>query len=316
VSPAIPAFLLERGVPSAGAPAPALGPPSRSVGTKFLDKGLEHLASVMRSSLSQGETSRAAGILQGVDARVKVLAALLFIIAVSLRLSLTAMIVVLACCLALSTLSRLGYGYVRRVALLAFAFGFTLAAPSAFNIVVDGTVVYPLLHLESAHTFWVYQIPQTIGVTREGLLGVARLTLRVADSLAISLLVLHTTPFAEVMRALKVLRVPDTFLLVVTLSYKYIFIFAQTAEEMHFAKKSRLVGGVDAAGARGWVVGRIGLLFRKTQLRCEEIYKAMLARGFSGEVRLAPSAPMRPKDWAWGAGFFAAAVLLFTVKPT
>ena len=252
--------------------------------------------------------------MQGVAARVKVLAALVFLIAVSLRQSLTTMLAVLACCLLLAGLSRVGFVYARRVGLLAFLFGFTLAAPSALNLFVDGTVIYPLLHLGKAHTFWIYHIPQTIGITREGLLGTARLTLRVADSLAISLLVLYTTPFPEIMRALKVLRVPDTFLMVVTLTYKYVFIFAQTVEEMHFAKKSRLAGGVGAAAARGWVVGRIGLLFRKTQLRCEEIYKAMLARGFSGEVRLAAPGKLHGKDYVWGAGLLVAATVLITLR--
>jgi len=313
VTPGIPEFLLTRGAPP-GASAPASGASGRSVGTRFLDEGLKHLASVLRTAMIQGETSRIDGLLQGVDARVKVFCALVFLIAVSVRQSLTALLAVLGCCLLLAILSRVGLIYARRVALLAFIFGFALAAPSALNLFVDGTVVYPLLHLKAAHSFWIYRIPQTIGITREGLLGTARLTLRVADSLAISLLVLYTTPFPEIMRALKILRVPDTFLMVVTLSYKYMFIFAQTVEEMHFAKRSRLAGGVDAAAARGWVVGRIGLLFRKTQLRCEEIYKAMLARGFSGEVRLAAPGRLRGKDYLWGVGLIAAAAVLATLR--
>jgi cobalt ECF transporter T component CbiQ len=312
VNHGIPEFLLTRGAPP-GAPAPPSGAPPRSVGTRFLDDALKHLASVLRTALVQGEASRAAGLLQGVDARVKVLSALAFLVAVSLGQSLAAMLGLLGCCLLLAGLSRVGLVYARRVGVLAFVFGFTLAAPSALNLFVDGTLVFPLLHLKAPHSFWIYRIPQTIGITREGALGTARLTLRVADSLALSLLVLYTTPFPEIMRALKVLRVPDTFLMVVTLSYKYVFIFARTVEEMHFAKKSRLAGGVGAAAARGWVAGRIGLLFRKTQLRCEEIYKAMVARGFSGEVRLAAPGRLRGRDWAWGAGFLAAAAVLFTV---
>src|SRR5208283_3444789 len=99
------------------------------------------------------------------------------------------------------------------------------------------------------------------------------------------LLVISTTTFPSLVKALKVLRVPDVFLMILTLTYKYIFIFAGTIEDMYLAKRSRLVGRANGVEGRIWVAGRIAFIFKKTQLRCEEVFKAMLSRGFSDDIR-------------------------------
>ena len=140
--------------------------------------------------------------------------------------------------------------------------------------------------LPQAYDFWIYHIPREIGLTGQGIEGVLMLCLRVMNSLAISLLVIHTTPFHRIIKALQVFRVPDTFLLIITLSYKYIFVFAKTVENMYLARKSRLVGMVKNDEARMWIAGRIVFMFRKTMARYEEVFSAMVARGFCEEVKL------------------------------
>ncbi|MEJ2689921.1 MAG: energy-coupling factor transporter transmembrane component T, partial [Deltaproteobacteria bacterium] len=163
------------------------------------------------------------------------------------------------------------------------------------------------------YEFWIYHIPRDIGLTREGLQGVALLTSRVFNSISLSMLVLYTTPFTEIVRALKVLKVPDTFLMVIILAYKYIFIFAKTVEDMHLAKKSRMVGAAGDDEARRWIAGRIGLIFTKTQIKCEELYKAMLSRGFSGEVRLHGFKGAARSDYTAGLALLAAGIFLLWV---
>jgi cobalt/nickel transport system permease protein len=140
--------------------------------------------------------------------------------------------------------------------------------------------------LSHPYKFWIYHIPQQIGLTKQGINAVMMLCLRMMNSLTFSLLVIYTTPFHRIMKALKVFRVPNTFLFVITLSYKYIFIFAKTVENMYLARKSRLVGMIRNDEARIWAAGRIAHMFRKTLSRYEEVYTAMMARGFTEEVKL------------------------------
>jgi cobalt/nickel transport system permease protein len=167
-----------------------------------------------------------------------------------------------------------------------------------------------LFHLSRPYGFWVYQIPQEIGLTMEGLYGVALLTSRVMNSVALSFFVLNTTQFPEIIRALKVLKAPDSFLMIITLSYKYMFIFARTAEDMHLAKKSRLLGQVGNDEARRWIAGRMAFIFKKIMLKCEEIFKAMLSRGFSEDIRIYGQRKLQTRDIGTGAVFFLIGVLL------
>jgi energy-coupling factor transporter transmembrane protein EcfT len=141
-----------------------------------------------------------------------------------------------------------------------------------------------------------------IGFTAEGVSVVSMLTLRVINSLSLSFLILYTTPFPEIIKALKVLKVPDAFLVIISLTYKYIFIFARVVTDMHLAKKSRLLGPVKSAEARDWIAGRIAFIFKKTQLKCDDVFKAMIGRGFSGEIKLYRYQKITGRDW--GLGFF------------
>jgi energy-coupling factor transporter transmembrane protein EcfT len=300
----IPSFLLRRTASSF--------PEKRSghLGTAFLDRGMNGLARFIRTSYVQWEFSRTDGMFQRLDARVKLSFLLLFAVIISLKTTLPAELAIALFFLVLAVGSRLPLlHFYRRVLLLGFAFGLLLGLPSAFNVVVPGHVVMPIVTLRQPHQFYVYHIPQTIGVTREGMLLVSMLTLRVINSCAASFLVLYTTPFSEVIRALKILRAPDLILMIIALFYKYTFVFADTVEEMYLAKKSRMPVAITNKEARVWVAGRMALLFRRTQLKCEEVFKAMLARGFTGEVTMCGKKSLLGLDWAAGVCLLAVGLL-------
>jgi cobalt ECF transporter T component CbiQ len=287
----IPSFLMDR--PAAAGFSQGKG----KLKTSFLDKGMHLLADVIMSGYIQWETASIAGFFQSIDARIKVVFLLLYVLIVSLKRDVVPQVCLGAFVFVLVLMSRLNvFGFYKKVILLGFFFGFLIALPSAFNVITGGEIMVPVFHFSKDYHFWVYRIPAEIGITQEGLNVVAMLTLRVVNSLSLAFLVLHTTPFHDIIKALKVLKVPDSFLMVVTLSYKYIFIFAKTVEDMHLAKKGRLARQVNSAEAGNWVAGRMGFVFRKTRLRCEEIFKAMLGRGFSEEIKLHESRKLSFRD--------------------
>jgi len=291
----IPAFLLEQ--PSNAAFKPASGKLKRS----FIEKGIHHIADVIKSAYIQWETASIDSAFHRIDARVKVLFLLFYVIIVSLKREVMPEIFIAGFIFILTLISRLNlFRFYKRVLFLGFFFGFLIALPSALNLITRGEIVFPLVQLTQEYNFWVYHIPREIGITREGITGVSLLTLRVVNSLSISFLVLSTTSFPDIIKALKVLRVPDSFLMIITLCYKYIFIFAKTVEDMHLAKKSRMAVQADNAEARRWIAGRLGFVFKKTRLRCEEIFKAMLGRGFSEDIKFYESGKLNSYDL--GAG--------------
>lgn len=296
----IPQFLLEQ-------PSPSRMRETRGeLKVSFLEKGMHHLADIIKSGYIQWETSVMQGMIQRIDARIKILFLLLYIVIVSLKKEILPELYMGCFVFILVLLSRLNvYHFYRKVMVLGFLFGFLIALPSSLNFITGGEMMLPLFHLSKDYSFRGYHIPAEIGITREGFNGVIMLTLRVVNSLSLSFLVLHTTPFTEMIKALKIMKVPDSFLMIITLAYKYIFIFARTVEDMHLAKKSKLVRQINNSEAGKWAAGRIGFIFNRTRLRCEEIFKAMLGRGFSDEIKLTKTRKLDACDMVAGG------VLLF-----
>jgi len=119
-----------------------------------------------------------------------------------------------------------------------------------------------------------------------------------------ALLLVATTPLTQLLAALESLRVPRLLILVTQFVYRYLFVISEQAQHMRLAAKSR--GAHRAARARGFnaAAGALSVLFVRSWERADGIYRAMLARGFSG--RFAPS--VRPHLHAADVGFLAAAV--------
>jgi cobalt ECF transporter T component CbiQ len=280
----------------------------------FVEKGINHLAGVIKRGYMHWELLSQNGFFQKIDPRIKIIFLIFFIVIVSLRRDLLSEIYVWIFVLALTLLSRLNILiFYRRVLFFGFIFGFLIALPSAFNLITKGEIILPLAKLSRPYDFWIYHIPAEIGITREGMLGVGMLTMRVINSLSLSFLVLYTTPFPEMVRALKILKVPDTFLIIISLCYKYIFLFSKTVEDMYLAKKGRMIREDSNKKAREWIAGRLAFIFRKTQIRCEDVFRAMVGRGFSDTIKLYGFRKMRPMDWASGVFLFSMGLLFLLI---
>jgi cobalt ECF transporter T component CbiQ len=280
----------------------------------FIDSGISHLGRVIKTGYIQWELSSKNGFFQRLDARIKVLFLVFFIIIVSLKREILPEIIIAFFVFGLTAISRLNlFNFYKKVIPLGFIFGFLIALPSAFNVITKGEVILPVIHLSKSYDFWIYHVPETIGITRQGISGVAMLTLRVLNSIALSFLILYTTPFSEIIRALKVFRVPDAVLMIIGLTYKYIFIFAKTVEDMYLAKKSRTAIKINNCDARNWTAGRIAFMFKKTQQRCEDVFKAMLGRGFSDTIKLYGFRKLDGMDWIAGFFLFFAGVIFLWI---
>jgi cobalt ECF transporter T component CbiQ len=304
----IPAFLLQ----SATSDTNSFG--RGRVKTSFIDKGIHHAAQIIQTGYVQWESASKDNLFQGIDARIKVITLLFYIIIVSLKKDIMSEALIGVFVFILTIIGRLNVlSFYKRVIFFSFIFGFIAALPSAFNIIISGEIIFPIIHLSKAHHIWIYQIPKDIGLTSVGITAVTMLTLRCMNSMSLTLFVLSTTTFPEIIKALKVMRVPDAVLMIITLSYKYIFIFAKIVEDMHLAKKSRLIEQLSLAEGRSWVSGRIAYIFKKTTLRCEEIIKAMLSRGFSDNIKIYGLKKLCARDWTTGAIFLIIGIVFLWI---
>jgi len=300
----IPGFLL-------CAPVQAHDAQGRASRSSYIEKGIRLLSEMITRGYLNVNQESGKGFFQKLDPRVKVIFLIFFVVTVSLKRHIFPEAVIAVFVFLMVASSRINLvQFYKKIVGLTFVFGFLVVFPSAFNIVTPGELILPIIHLSQPHEFMIYNIPGEIGLTRQGIDGVMMLCLRMMNSLAISLLVIYTTPFHRIIKALQVFRVPQALVLIITLSYKYIFIFAKTIEGMYFARKSRFVGMARGDEARTWVAGRIAHIFRKAMSRYEEVFRAMAARGFAEEVRLSDIGALTAVDMLSGGFFLLAGIFL------
>jgi energy-coupling factor transporter transmembrane protein EcfT len=81
------------------------------------------------------------------------------------------------------------------------------------------------------------------------------------------------------------------------MTYRYIFLLLETAREMSEAREVRQVGTLEARDARRLAAATAGVLLARTLAVSGEVHTAMQARGFRGEVYLLEDLRMQWRDW-------------------
>jgi len=93
------------------------------------------------------------------------------------------------------------------------------------------------------------------------------------------ILVSNTTPFSQILRVLKSIRVPALLITTIALMHRYLFVLMDESERMRRARASRTF----TRGRRfHWraLATIVGQLFIRASERAERIYDAMCARGW------------------------------------
>ncbi|HEX7592496.1 MAG TPA: cobalt ECF transporter T component CbiQ, partial [Candidatus Limnocylindrales bacterium] len=217
--------------------------------------------------------ARSDGWLQRRDPRAKMIGSLIAIVAASLTLSVAGLAVLYAATLLAARASRVPFGFfVKRVWLGIPFFAGIVVIPAIFF--VPGPRLFDLA-LGPAH----------IAPSINGLAGAALFISRVGVSVSLAVLLIVTTPWADVLKSLRALKVPQVFVLVLSMTYRYLFLFLHTANGILLARKSRVVGRTSGGEQRRWITGTMGNLMSRAFKMSNDVYAAMLARGFDGEVR-------------------------------
>ncbi len=93
------------------------------------------------------------------------------------------------------------------------------------------------------------------------------------------ILLANTTPFADILRVLKALRVPPLLVTTLALMYRYLFVLVDEAQRMKRARMSRTF---ERRRSRSWstMATVVSQLFLRAGDRAQRIYDAMCARGW------------------------------------
>jgi cobalt/nickel transport system permease protein len=83
---------------------------------------------------------------------------------------------------------------------------------------------------------------------------------------------------------------------------------------MFLARRSRVIGSFSGSENRRWLGRALATTMVKSQRLSEDVYLAMLARGYQGEVRVLQDFRLQRRDFIWIIFSLAAIVTLFWVS--
>jgi len=254
--------------------------------SKFVDKTLAEMVNYIKDAVFSEEYARREGFLQGIDQKVKFISFLVLIVATIFAHSVYIILVFFSASLILASLSRIPLRfYIPRVLIFIPLFTGIVALPYLFNIFqpYEGT---PLIVL---HDFQrVIELPllrpfSRIEITSEGVFWASTFLARVTTAVSYAILLMLTTRWSDLVNTLNRLRFPKMFVLILGMAYRYIFLLLDMIAKMLFSRKSRAVGKESSVSSWKLNAGIIGALFLKSYDMSENIYLAMLSRGFNGD---------------------------------
>ncbi len=263
----------------------------------FLERTTASFVDAMEHAFYAEQTARADGLLQRLDPRVKLVGILALIVPAAAARSFAVIAGLFAVAVALAALSRVSFGVLlKRVWVVVLLFAGVIALPAPF--VTPGRVVYHLPGLG-----W--------SVTAQGLTSAGYLVLRVETAATLCVLLVLTTPWNHVLKALRVLRVPAVLVTILGMTYRYLFLVLQSAHDMFESRRSRMIGELTGRERRRMAASSAGVLMSRTFDLSSEVYLAMQSRGYRGDVSILDEFQIGNFDWIMLAGFALVSIAAF-----
>ena len=238
----------------------------------FLESTTLGFAQLFTQAMLSEQTARQRGLLQSLDPRVRVLGLFSLVLAVTLcRIGAVAALFAVAILLAVSS-NVSPVTLAKRVWWVVLVFTGVIALPAIF--ITPGAPVGGIAGLT---------------ISEQGLRTAGLLVLRAETAVTFTALLVLCTPWNHVLKALRTLRLPKEAVMMLAMTYRYVFLLVETAGQMFESRRSRTVGALAPAEQRHMAARTAGVLLSKSIDMSNEVYLAMQSRGFSGEVQVLPN---------------------------
>ncbi|MDR3541030.1 MAG: cobalt ECF transporter T component CbiQ, partial [Desulfosporosinus sp.] len=265
--------------------------------SNFIEKTLQDIVGFLRDTVFSEEIAMRQGYLQGLDPRVKVMSLIFLLVVVNLSSHLSLLWSFYFVLLGVAALSHLPLRRViARVWLVVPLFTGIMVLPALFNWVRPGQPLWIIWEFRHPLSIGSLSLPSTLAVTQQGLWGGIMLVSRVGISVSLAVVLTLSTRWMDLLRALRSFFVPKIFVVTLEMTYRYIFVLITAVEEMFLARKARDAGQSSPKEQRRFVATALGGLFGKSLKMSEEVYWAMTARGYTGEIRLLQRSRLRWQD--------------------
>jgi len=139
--------------------------------------------------------------------------------------------------------------------------------------------------------------------------------LRISASVLLLLVLVSSTPFMDVLWALRWFRLPALLSDLIMFTYRFIFVMLDESGRMRLARSSRgFQGGRSLLDREAFKVlsNTIGMIFLRSYRRADRVYLALLSRGYDGKVRTLGGYQVRARDAVLGLAFVIIGALALT----
>jgi cobalt/nickel transport system permease protein len=257
--------------------------------SNFIERSILGALSFLKESVFADEYASRNGILQSQDPRIKTITFLLFIIQILFVKNFAILLFLYMFCLLLTIFSKINlFFFLKRTWLFIPLFSLFIAIPALFNIFSPG---------EPLATFYTAGFKLTI--TRQGLYGALLFVMRVVNSVSFIVLLSLTTRHFVLLRVLRIFKVPQVFVMVLGMCYRYVYLFMEIIENTYVAIKSRIGARINYKAGQHVVAWNIAYLWQRSYQLNEDVYKAMLSRGYCKEPIILNDFKIKAADWVW-----------------
>lgn len=254
--------------------------------SNFIEKTVLSIQNTFEDMFLSDTIADKKGVMQSLDPRIKLISTIAFIIIVNFGKSISFMAVMLVYSLLLAILSRIPLKmYLFRVSTISIIFSGIVLIPSLFNIVKPGE---PLLFLT-----------RNIYITRDGIYSAIIFIIRSFISLSFVYILILSTKWVEILKALRVFRFPKIFTATLDIALRYITLLLEISSNMFLARKSRNIGKSNSSNGRKFVASSVGNLLIRSESLSNDVYNAMTSRGYIGEYITINKFKIGPFDYLW-----------------
>lgn len=243
---------------------------------RFIERSIMSALSFLKESIFADEYASRKGFLQARDPRIKILMILALLLAVLFAKSIPFISCIYALCLFLAFASSINIAYfLKRTWFFMPLFSLFIAVPALFSVFSPG---------ETLISIKVFTL--VLSITKQGLASAAIFFLRILTSVSLCVLLALTTKHYCLLRALRNFRVPQLFVMTLGMCYRYVYLFIALIQDTYTAIKSRVGYVSSSQKGRRIVAWNIASLWRRSYDLHNQVYQAMLSRGYSGEPRI------------------------------
>jgi cobalt ECF transporter T component CbiQ len=241
------------------------------------------LTRALSDVLVSEQVARRPGLLQTLDPRVRVIGLFALVLAVTLSGRIDVIVALFIGAVILALLSHVSVRSLAiRVWLVVLLFTGVIALPALFLTPGDPLITSPA---------------GTLRITAQGIATALLLVTRVETAVTLTTLLVLTTPWMHILKALRAFRVPQEVVMMLAMTHRYIFLLVETAGQMFESRQSRTVGTLDRSAQRRMASHTAGVLLGKSVELGNDVFLAMQSRGFRGDAKVLSEFRMRSWDY-------------------